>query len=321
MGIAFVISDGRPTWEQRNWDIIQRDVLAANQRSDGLGQKWAIFTFGIGNGAPMEELIKMSVQNMGLGRQVFDNSHVKDILSGFFEEYASPMIWNNKMEYNGVKEHDCSDTNLYHDQELVCLGSLKVNGNAEVEEPGDGQLTANADMFKPGKCKVLDRDHSQISYTEPNSLMKNPYPRPRYVDLAKVFAYQNMKKKLDIYKATRDEDLRAALKKEITDFAVDQAFVTRFTSLVVVEARVVKRRSAEKEEKIKKLFEDFNKEVEHLIQLEEIEQSENETTNARLRRSSSFESTSFRPSLTYLVWISFGILMLIGSIRRFSRFY
>jgi predicted DNA binding CopG/RHH family protein len=267
----------------------------------------------------MDELVKMSVQNMGLGRQVFDNSYVKNILSGFFEEYASPMIWNNKMEYGGVKEHDCSDTNLYQDQELVCLGELKVNSNAEVDEPGEGQLTANVEMFRPGKCKVLNRDNSVVPYTEPTSLMKNPNPRPRYVDLAKVFAYQNMKKKLDLYKATRDDNLRAALKKDITDFAVAQAFVTRFTSLVVVEARVVKRRSAEKEEKIKQLFQDFNAEVEHLLQLEDLEQSENETSNSRLRRSSGFESARSQPKLTFVIFTLLAIFVVFGPLRRFTR--
>ena len=59
---------------------------------------------------------------------------------------------------------------------------------------------------------------------------------------------------LDLYAATRNETLRQELKTDIGDFAVENDFVTRFTSLVVVAAQTRKRRSKEKQRQVRELF-------------------------------------------------------------------
>ena len=64
--LHFVISDGYPS---ERWEDIQAGVLEENsiKNSKGkeIGQKWAIYSFGIGYGAPMFELNKLSNWNMG----------------------------------------------------------------------------------------------------------------------------------------------------------------------------------------------------------------------------------------------------------------
>ena len=67
-----------------------------------------------------------------------------------------------------------------------------------------------------------------------------------------------MKRMLDLYAATRNETLKQELKREISDFAVENDFVTRFTSLVVVAAQTRKRRSKEKQRQVRKLFQQFH---------------------------------------------------------------
>merc|ERR1712003_458849 len=128
--IAFIVSDGAPTVGQTNWDIIQEDTLVANERSDGLGQKWAVFNIGVGSGAPISEITKLSTQNMGLARQIFDHENVVALFAGFMEEYATPLIWNQKFQYNNVDNFDCSSTNLYADQEMVCIGQVASDCDA-----------------------------------------------------------------------------------------------------------------------------------------------------------------------------------------------
>ena len=106
--IAFIVSDGAPTVGETNWGIIQEDTLVANERDDGLGQKWAVFNIGVGSGAPISEITKLSTQNMGLARQIFDHENVVALFAGFMEEYATPLIWNQKFQYNNVDNFDCS---------------------------------------------------------------------------------------------------------------------------------------------------------------------------------------------------------------------
>ena len=118
--IAFIISDGEPTSGETNWAVIQANALAANERDDGLGQKWAVFNIGIGSNAPYNEISKLSTQNMGVGIQIFDNEAVTDVLTGFFSEYATPLIWNQKFQYSGVSQFDCSCKLIIQQKTMFC---------------------------------------------------------------------------------------------------------------------------------------------------------------------------------------------------------
>jgi len=290
--IAFIVSDGAPTVGQTNWDIIQEDTLVANERSDGLGQKWAVFNIGVGSGAPISEITKLSTQNMGLARQIFDHENVVALFAGFMEEYATPLIWNQKFQYNNVDNFDCSSTNLYADQEMVCIGQVASDCDAaQMSRPGDGMLLAdgvnlfggaNARAEQSSRCKVLDKESCAAGSNgvpfipeDQRDLMDNPFPLPPNVDLGKVFAYQFMKRRLDLYHATRREELKTQIQSEVEALAVEHDFVTIFTSLVVVQGQVRKKRGIEKREAIKALFDEYRHEVEHLM--------ENET-EVRVRR-------------------------------------
>jgi len=315
--LAFIISDGFPTSGITDWSAIQANILQDNKRADGQGQKWALFQFGIGSGAPMEEISKMAVQNMAVARQVFDDSHVSDVLASFFDEYATPLIWNNKFNYNGAENFDCSSTNLYLDQELVCIGQLEDACSAPgLEYPGLGQLLADDNMFKPNKCKVLNRDQcaegsNGVSFIpdDQRDPMDNPFPKPRHVDLAKVFAYQNMKRMLNLYAATRNETLRVDLKTQIGDFAVENDFVTRFTSLVVVAAQTRKRRSKEKQRQIRELFDQFAKD-----EMMSLDQSDE---HARVRRD--YQPRQLPMHQFRLLALIIGVVSLLTSFRRVTR--
>ena len=156
--LAFIVSDGYPTVGLSRWSDIQANILAANSiknsQGEETGQKWAIYNFGIGNGAPMFELNKLSTQNMGVGRQVFDDADVHAQLTGFFNEYSIPLVWNNQFHYSGASQYDCSGTNLYADQELTCIGKLPSNNQCgSVEDLG----------FTPGNTLLAGVDMMDVS--------------------------------------------------------------------------------------------------------------------------------------------------------------
>ena len=94
--LAFIISDGYPTSGITRWPDIQAGILSANSitnnQGEEIGQKWALYNFGIGNGAPMYELNKLSTWNMGVGRQVLDESDVQADLVQFFNEYSDQKV-------------------------------------------------------------------------------------------------------------------------------------------------------------------------------------------------------------------------------------
>ena len=110
--------------------------------------------------------------------------------------------------------------------------------------------------------------------------MANPNPKSPKPDLAKVFAYQQMQRKLRLYHDSYVQDVKDLLKADIEDFAVMNDFVTEFTTLVVVEATgrnllvdgviIKKRRSREKQHQLKELFAEYKEELKRLKALEKV---------------------------------------------------
>ena len=113
-----------------------------------------------------------------------------------------------------------------------------------------------------------------------SDLMANANPKSVKPDLAKVFAYQQMQRKLKLYHDSYVQDVKDSLKADIEDFAVMNDFVTEFTSLVVVEATrrkrpvdgvtIKKRRSKEKQHKLKQMFSEYREEVKRLKAMEQV---------------------------------------------------
>ena len=110
--------------------------------------------------------------------------------------------------------------------------------------------------------------------------MANPYPKSPKPNLQKVFAYQQMQRKLKLYADSYVDSVKEALKTEIEEFAVLNDFVTDFTSMVVTDATrrrkpvdgvtIKKRRSKEKQHKLKQMFQEYREEVKRLKALEKV---------------------------------------------------
>ena len=89
-----------------------------------------------------------------------------------------------------------------------------------------------------------------------------------------------MQRKLRLYHDSYVQDVKDALKADIEDFAVMNDFVTEFTTLVVVEATrrnlpvdgviIKKRRSREKQHKLKELFSEYRDELKRQKAMEQV---------------------------------------------------
>ena len=172
--------------------------------------------------------------------------------------------------------------------------------------------------FQTGTCKIVDdAGCSSGSNTAPaydaSDLMANPNPKSPKPDLAKVFAYQQMQRKLKLYHDSYVQSVKDDLKAEIEVFAVKNDFVTEFTSLVVVEATrrkrsvdgvtIQKRRSKEKQHKLKKMFSEYREEVKRLE--EPARKYENQKKSRGRREAFTGSASNFR---------LFGALAIIFSI-------
>lgn len=182
---------------------------------------------------------------------------------------------------------------FFFDQELVCIGKIshKPCDKPTIEEPTEdkvGFLMANPDMLKPNVCIIKDDNHCALSsnpvstkeyYNDGDNTLNNPFSRSLWVDLAKVMAYQQIRRKQDLFKVSRNETLKEILKSEVIELGLENNFVTKFTNLAIATSqrsgqvnqfkiKLVKKRSHEKEMELRRLTEEYEAEVNRLRKLE-----------------------------------------------------
>ena len=121
--IAFIITIG-PSGGLGFWSDVQAGILAANSiknnNGEEIGQKWALFHYDFG----LDDYHLKKLSNLHMGKLANIEGYDPAELTSFFNEYSSPLIWNNQFHYEGASKYDCSRTNLYDDQELTCIGEL-----------------------------------------------------------------------------------------------------------------------------------------------------------------------------------------------------
>mgnify|MGYP000065894045 CR=1 FL=1 len=229
-GIVFMLSDGQTNSGETNWDTIRENVLRANE------DRFAIFTFAIGSSAPYADLEKLSVQNNGLARQIFDDSDVKDSVEDFYKSVATPLLWNMAINYTNSKKSIMSGGKMFRGEELVVVGELE--NPCKDPEPiitGEGVDVTFEDVAILIEC--TDKTKGALDVAESTEdPMENPSGTPMEIDLEKMFAYLQIRRWNVAVKGAKDAEEANMLKEKIIKQAIKHGFVTKYTSMVVKEA-------------------------------------------------------------------------------------
>ena len=305
--IIVFITDGYPTTGATYWPTIRDNVNRNNPKN------YAIFTLAIGTHAPYLDMERLSTLHNGVARQVFDGVEVTTQIQDFYDGVATPLVWNAKLSYQNAKAAVLNNGNLFAGQEMVILGKLEDPCQAPVPVCNDKLIASSADLCQDTSALEVDcSPRPTVPPFDPNDSsrdkMENPtMPLGSNIDLEKYYNYLKMQGKLAIYKVTDDDAERDAMKKDITDAAVDQGFVTRFTSMVVVEGssqtrshmRVRVKHTQEWKDELEELF--MDKAVKEMIAKEEKRLAEYE--QSRRRRSSDMSPLGGTAPLRNLMWI------------------
>ncbi|KAA8593434.1 hypothetical protein FQN60_009550, partial [Etheostoma spectabile] len=127
--IVILLTDGDPTSGETNLERIQSNV-----RRD-IEDKFPLYCLGFGYDVNFEFLEKMSLQNNGVARRIYEDSDADLQLKGFYEEVATPLLTDVTMIYNGVT--NLTQTNFsqyYNGSEIVVAGQITDN-NIETFTP------------------------------------------------------------------------------------------------------------------------------------------------------------------------------------------
>ena len=317
--IIIFLSDGFPTSGQTFWPAIRDTVRRENT------ENYAIFSVAIGSAAPYAELERMSIMNNGIARQVFDGIDVADQIQGFYDSVASPLIWNAKLSYENAHGEFLNSGNLFMGKEMVIVGKLVDPCVPPIPVCNDELLVSVDNLCSTTTVITVDCS-TQLTippFDPPRDQMENPkIPLGSAIDLEKYYHYLVMQRWLSTYKVTDDDGERNKMKTEITEAAVDQKFVTPFTSMVVLSdnnarriARTRVKHTKEWKEELDGLF--ANKAVQELVEKERHSLAKLEIEPARIRRATNMSFSHQSPFIGNLKWtIPLGALLIIIRYKR-----
>ena len=207
---------------------IQADVAARNRR--GL----AIFSLAFGTGADFEMLQKLSLQNHGFARKIYEGGDAAIQLQGFYKEVASPLLSGVNFTYVGdaVEETSLTETTFhtfFKGSEMVVAGKLTGSEGARFEYSVKG---SGREAYV---CSYSQNGHEVKSVplltSRPmDTFLEVARQRKSQGFLERLWAFLRVSELLKKMEATEDE----AAKEKALELALKYGFVTRLTSLVVV---------------------------------------------------------------------------------------
>lgn len=104
--LIIFLTDGEPTVGITDPPEIQKLIQAANRNLS-----IPIFSLGFGEGADFPFLKKLSLQNYGFGRKIYEASDAALQLKGFYNEIASPLLSNVTFNYTS-ENYDITDVTV-----------------------------------------------------------------------------------------------------------------------------------------------------------------------------------------------------------------
>ena len=161
--IIIFLTDGEATVGETSTDEIARNVKKAN--SDRLV---SIFSLAFGTGADFSLQKKVSTQNRGFARKIYEASDTTLQLEGFFNEIASPILSDVSFTYEG-QVTDVTETktpNFFNGTEWCTVG--KVPPFPSSQNPFGFRIEGTG---SDGNLAFTRKNISQVRTIQTNSLL------------------------------------------------------------------------------------------------------------------------------------------------------
>uniref|UniRef100_A0A3Q3E6P7 Inter-alpha-trypsin inhibitor heavy chain 3 n=1 Tax=Labrus bergylta TaxID=56723 RepID=A0A3Q3E6P7_9LABR len=191
--ILILLTDGDPTSGVTNLEVIQSNVRKA------IAGEFPLYCLGFGFDVNFEFLEKMSLQNNGVARRIYEDSDAELQLKGFYEEVATPLLTDVTMVYEGgINLTQTNFSQYYNGSEIVVAGQITDN---------------DIGTFTPQVVAQRNR---------------------KVVNIQRVWAYLTVKQLLEKELRLSGPEKESA-KKEALELSLKYSFVTPLTSMVVTK--------------------------------------------------------------------------------------
>ncbi|KAL7407146.1 hypothetical protein ABVT39_004002 [Epinephelus coioides] len=209
--ILILLTDGDPTSGVTNIEIIQSNVRGA------IADKFPLYCLGFGFDVNFEFLEKMSLQNNGVARRIYQDSDADLQLKGFYEEVATPLLTDVTMIYlGGTNLTQTNFSQYYNGSEIVVAGQITDN---------------DVETFTPQVVAISGR--RRLTFSETNATVESTGTVSDN-RIQRVWAYLTVKQLLEKELLLSGPE-KENVKKEALELSLKYSFVTPLTSMVVTK--------------------------------------------------------------------------------------
>ncbi|XP_017290963.1 inter-alpha-trypsin inhibitor heavy chain H3b [Kryptolebias marmoratus] len=210
--ILILLTDGDPTSGVTNFEIIQSNVRRA------IAGKFPLYCLGFGFDVKFEFLEKMSLENNGVARRIYEDSDADVQLKGFYEEVATPLLTDVTMIYlGGTNLTQTNFSQYYNGSEIVVAGEIMDN---------------DIETFSPQVVAISSS--RTLTFSTTNTSVEPSTGTVTVGLLQRVWAYLTVKQLLEKELLLSGAE-KEKVKKEVLELSLKYGFVTPLTSMVVTK--------------------------------------------------------------------------------------
>ncbi|KAM8934253.1 inter-alpha-trypsin inhibitor heavy chain H6 [Pelodytes ibericus] len=194
-----------------------------------MGGTVSLFCLAFGDDADYNLMRRLSLENRGIARRIYEYSDATLQLKGFYDEIASPLLFDVELAYLGDTTYNVTQTlfpNYFQGSELVVTGKLK---------PSTKKLHVHLTAHGQKERLSLGNDIS----VEDNTTLAS-FGCTGNVDeiqwfVQRLWAYFTIQDLLQARIKANDTLARRLLTEKATNLSLKYNFVTPVTSLIVVK--------------------------------------------------------------------------------------
>ncbi|EAW93186.1 inter-alpha-trypsin inhibitor heavy chain family member 6 [Homo sapiens] len=224
--LIIFLTDGEPTA-----GVTTPSVILSNVRQ-ALGHRVSLFSLAFGDDADFTLLRRLSLENRGIARRIYEDTDAALQLKGLYEEISMPLLADVRLNYLGGlvgASPWAVFPNYFGGSELVVAGQV---------QPGKQELGIHLAARGP-KDQLLVAHHSEGATNNSQKAFGCPgEPAPNVAHfIRRLWAYVTIGELLDAHFQARDTTTRHLLAAKVLNLSLEYNFVTPLTSLVMVQPK------------------------------------------------------------------------------------
>ncbi|KAM5290660.1 inter-alpha-trypsin inhibitor heavy chain H6 [Glossophaga mutica] len=224
--LIIFLTDGEPTAGVTTPSMILSNVRQA------LDNKVSLFSLAFGDDADFPLLRRLSLENRGAARRIYEDTDADLQLEGLYEEISMPLLADVRLDYLGGlvgASPWALFPNYFGGSELVVAGLV---------QPGQQELGIHLAARGP-KGQLLVARHSEVAKnSNPKAFGCPGDPAPNIAHfIRRLWAYITIGELLEARFRTHDTTTRHLLAAKVLNLSLEYNFVTPLTSLVMVQPK------------------------------------------------------------------------------------